>query len=33
MEAMMAAIAQGTDDAKTRMQAFLDGRAEKVTDR
>ena len=29
----MAAIAQGTDDAKDRMQAFLDGRAEKVTDR
>ncbi|MBZ5739472.1 crotonase/enoyl-CoA hydratase family protein [Nocardioides mangrovi] len=33
MEAMMAAIAQGTDDAKGRMQAFLDGRAGKVTDR
>lgn len=33
MEAMMAAIAQGTDDAKDRMRAFLDGRAEKVTDR
>jgi enoyl-CoA hydratase/carnithine racemase len=33
MEAMMAAIAQGTDDAKTRMQDFLEGRAEKVTDR
>jgi (methylthio)acryloyl-CoA hydratase len=33
MEALMAAIAQGTDDAKERMQAFLDGRAEKVTDR
>lgn len=33
MEAMMAAIAQGTDDAKERMQAFLDGRAPKVTDR
>lgn len=32
MEAMMAAIAQGTDDAKLRMQAFLDGRAGKVTD-
>ncbi len=29
----MAAIAQGTDDAKTRMQDFLEGRAEKVTDR
>ncbi|MFT4081018.1 MAG: crotonase/enoyl-CoA hydratase family protein [Nocardioides sp.] len=33
MEAMMAAIAQGTDDAKQRMHAFLDGRAPKVTDR
>jgi enoyl-CoA hydratase/carnithine racemase len=33
MEAMMAAIAQGTDDAKGRMRDFLDGRAEKVTDR
>ncbi|MBF4160764.1 crotonase/enoyl-CoA hydratase family protein [Nocardioides acrostichi] len=33
MEAMMAAITQGTDDAKARMQAFLDGRAAKVTDR
>jgi enoyl-CoA hydratase/carnithine racemase len=33
MESMMAAIAQGTDDAKDRMRAFLDGRAEKVTDR
>lgn len=33
MEAMMAAIAQGTDDAKDRMQAFLDGRGRKVTDR
>lgn len=33
MESMMAAIAQGTDDAKQRMQAFLDGRAGKVTDR
>jgi enoyl-CoA hydratase/carnithine racemase len=33
MEAMMAAIAQGTDDAKTRMRDFLEGRAEKVTDR
>jgi enoyl-CoA hydratase/carnithine racemase len=33
MEAMMASIAQSTDDAKQRMQAFLDGRAEKVTDR
>ncbi|MBO1754568.1 crotonase/enoyl-CoA hydratase family protein [Allobranchiibius sp. CTAmp26] len=33
MEAMMAAIAQGTDDAKGRMQDFLQGRAAKVTDR
>lgn len=33
MEAMMAAIAQGSDDAKERMRAFLDGRAQKVTDR
>jgi enoyl-CoA hydratase/carnithine racemase len=33
MEAMMAAIAQGTGDAKERMRAFLEGRAEKVTDR
>jgi enoyl-CoA hydratase/carnithine racemase len=33
MESMMAAIAQGTDDAKERMRAFLDGRAQKVTDR
>lgn len=33
MESMMAAIAQGTDDAKQRMQAFLDGRAQKVTER
>lgn len=33
LEALVAAIAQGTDDAKSRMQAFLDGRAEKVTDR
>lgn len=32
MESMMAAIAQGTDDAKQRMQAFLDGRAKKVTE-
>src|SRR3954470_5986229 len=31
MEAMMASIAQSTDDAKERMQAFLDGRAQKVT--
>ena len=33
MEAMMAAIAQGTDDAKQRMRDFLEGRAAKVTDR
>jgi enoyl-CoA hydratase/carnithine racemase len=33
MEAMMAGIAQGTDEAKGRMRAFLEGRAEKVTDR
>jgi len=33
MESMMAAIAQGTDDAKHRMREFLDGRAPKVTDR
>ncbi|WP_188837821.1 crotonase/enoyl-CoA hydratase family protein [Flexivirga endophytica] len=33
MEAMMAAITQGSDDAKDRMRAFLDGRAQKVTDR
>lgn len=29
-ESLMAAVAQSDDDAKTRMQAFLDGRAEKV---
>jgi enoyl-CoA hydratase/carnithine racemase len=33
MESLMAAIAQGTDDAKARMSAFLDGRARKVTER
>lgn len=33
MESLMAAIAQGTDDAKGRMRDFLDGRARKVTDR
>jgi enoyl-CoA hydratase/carnithine racemase len=33
MEAMMAAISQGTDDAKLRMRDFLDGRGSKVTDR
>jgi enoyl-CoA hydratase/carnithine racemase len=32
MEAMMAGIAQGTDEAKERMRAFLEGRAQKVTD-
>jgi enoyl-CoA hydratase/carnithine racemase len=33
MESLMAAVAQGTDDAKGRMQDFLEGRAAKVTDR
>jgi (methylthio)acryloyl-CoA hydratase len=33
MEAMMAATAQGTEEAKQRMRAFLDGRGPKVTDR
>jgi enoyl-CoA hydratase/carnithine racemase len=32
MEAMVAAIAQGTDEAKERMRAFLEGSARKVTD-
>ncbi len=32
MESLMAAIAQGTDDAKCRMSDFLAGRARKVTD-
>lgn len=32
MESLMAAIAQGTDDAKRRMRDFLEGRAPKVTD-
>jgi enoyl-CoA hydratase/carnithine racemase len=32
MESLMAAIAQGTDDAKGRMQDFLGGRSRKVTD-
>lgn len=32
MESLMAAIAQGTDDAKTRMADFLAGRAKKVTE-
>ncbi len=30
MESMMSAISQSTDEAKARMQAFLDGRAAKV---
>lgn len=33
MEALVAAITQSTDDAKGRMQDFLDGRGKKVTDR
>jgi enoyl-CoA hydratase/carnithine racemase len=33
MESLMAAIAQGTDDAKGRMREFLDGRGAKATDR
>jgi enoyl-CoA hydratase/carnithine racemase len=33
MESLMAAIAQGTDDAKGRLRDFLDGRGRKVTDR
>lgn len=33
MESLVAAIAQGTDDAKGRMREFLDGRGRKVTDR
>lgn len=32
VESLMAAIAQGTDDAKGRMSDFLAGRAKKVTD-
>jgi (methylthio)acryloyl-CoA hydratase len=32
MESLMAAIAQGTEDAKTRMREFLAGRAAKVTE-
>ena len=32
MESLMAAVAQGSDEAKERMQAFLAGRAGKVTD-
>jgi hypothetical protein len=30
MESLMAAIAQGDQEAKARLQAFLDGRAPKV---
>ncbi|HYH34331.1 MAG TPA: crotonase/enoyl-CoA hydratase family protein [Nocardioides sp.] len=33
MESLMAAIAQGTDDAKGRMREFLDGRGAKVSHR
>jgi (methylthio)acryloyl-CoA hydratase len=33
MESLMAAIAQGTDDAKERMRDFLDGRGPKVSHR
>ncbi|MBI4944295.1 MAG: crotonase/enoyl-CoA hydratase family protein [Actinobacteria bacterium] len=32
LESLMAAVAQGSDEAKERMQAFLAGRAAKVTD-
>jgi enoyl-CoA hydratase/carnithine racemase len=32
MEAMTAAIAQGTDEAKERMRAFLEGRGQKAND-
>ncbi|WP_342364398.1 crotonase/enoyl-CoA hydratase family protein [Terrarubrum flagellatum] len=32
MEALMAAIAQGSDEAKERLRAFLEKRAKKVTD-
>jgi enoyl-CoA hydratase/carnithine racemase len=31
LESLMAAVASGSDEAKSRMQAFLDGRAAKVT--
>ena len=33
LESLMAAVAQGSDEAKQRMQAFLDGRSGRVTDR
>lgn len=32
LESLMAAVAQGSDEAKERMQAFLDGRAGRATD-
>ena len=32
MEALMAAVAQGSDEAKNRLRAFLEKRAKKVTD-
>jgi hypothetical protein len=32
MEALMAAIAQGSDEAKARLNAFLQKRAKKVTE-
>jgi enoyl-CoA hydratase/carnithine racemase len=32
LESLMAAVAQGSDEAKLRMQAFLDGRGGRVTD-
>ena len=32
MEALMAAVAQGSDEAKERLRAFLEKRAKKVTD-
>jgi hypothetical protein len=32
MEALMAAVAQGSDEAKERLRAFLEKRAKKVTE-
>jgi len=32
LESLMAAVAQGSDEAKQRLRAFLDGRAAKVTE-
>jgi len=32
LESLMAAVAQGSDEAKQRLRAFLDGRAKKVTE-